>query len=84
MWTNPQGCWTDQWQRRVCGLTECWSGSLQVEGQATPTHSTLTHELAHVVQRCSPRGPQEPTEDVDHAGWTRAGIYAAVAATREP
>lgn len=60
---NPKG--------RVTGLTYCQSGLVYV-GNAPPLRGALSHELAHVAQRCNPHG---------HDSWGDAGINAAIALT---
>lgn len=37
------------------------------------------HELIHVAQRCNASLPVDEGRDVDHADWTRLGLYRALA-----
>lgn len=84
MWTHTQECWTDSWGRGVCGMTECWSGRFQVGAARTPSASSFAHEVAHVVQRCTPRGKPDPRfEDDDHIGWSTNGIYDYITQAQE-
>lgn len=74
--------------KQVVGLTGCRglpAPSIQVANQE-PTEGTLTHEMAHAIQRCHAKGPWPMVgSDPDYAGdfdpahlnWTRYGIYAA-------
>lgn len=73
----------DKW---VVGLTICdGAPSIQVANHE-PADGTITHEMAHVIQRCDPKGPpplvgQDPDYEADsdpgHLNWGRYGIYAA-------
>jgi hypothetical protein len=75
----------------VTGLTHCagevtpW---IEMGGDHAPNSGTLTHEMAHAIQRCSPIGPfpmanTDPTYENDgdpqHENWGRDGIYSAIA-----
>lgn len=77
------GC-NNEW---VAGLTDCFRGEPRIQvGNREPADGTLTHEMAHAIQRCEAKGPApHPGEDPDYAGdsdpghlnWTRFGVYAA-------
>lgn len=58
--SNPTGS--------IAGVTYCAQGSVWV-GNAPPLASALPHEMAHVIQRCSP---------ADHSDWQDAGINRAL------
>ena len=74
----------DAW---VVGLTSCRSGTPRIQvANREPANGVLTHEMAHAIQSCEPKGPkplvgQDPDyagdSDPDHLNWTRYGIYAA-------
>lgn len=76
---NPQTSW-DFLGIEVSGLTYCGLRSIEVGG-TPPIRSSLTHELAHVVQDCAALGPipaNETTSGLQHENWTRDGITAAI------
>lgn len=72
----------------VVGLTHCNLGVPWIEiGNREPGDGTLTHEMAHAIQRCDAKGPaplvgQDPTYDSDsdpaHLNWSRYGINAGI------
>jgi hypothetical protein len=43
-----------------------------------PRLSALAHELAHVVQRCSPPSSIDAGRDAEHSNWTSANIIEAI------
>jgi hypothetical protein len=75
----------DKW---VVGLTQCRGAphpSIQL-ANGEPANGVLTHEMAHAIQDCHPKGPfplpgVDPDYDADseqsHLNWSRFGIYAA-------
>lgn len=73
--------WVDEWGRHIGGMTDCRFTTIPIiyVGNAHPLRGSLVHEMAHAIQRCSPRKPIDPSRDADHANWTRDGIGQAIA-----
>ncbi len=73
---RPEIHWSDAFNRgSIDGLTDCAGGELWV-GNVPPDYGALGHELAHVIQRCHPNGPDDGN-DLDHKGWKAQGIIQA-------
>lgn len=77
MYIHPNDWWTDAWKRKVRGITMCDFGTFQVNSNVW--HKTsFAHELAHIIQRCHPREPNEDqASDQDHSNWVTDGITDA-------
>ena len=56
------------------GLTFCTDGESYISNRA-PWESAYAHEMAHVVQNCSPNGCAHTRADSHHWCWDTNGIY---------
>ncbi len=70
----------------VTGYANCRERTVTV---GTPVsgqwrHGALAHELMHVVQDCAAVQPVDPGLDVDHANWTRDGLWTAIDNVNDP
>lgn len=75
---------TDKWGREVRGWTDCFTGEMVIWAYPYhPAFSALGHEMAHALQRCTPKMPVDPGHDADHADWWRSGIDIVERQTRE-
>lgn len=82
----------DSYNRRVSGITQCQNTTTNTNYIVVGTpadgdwrHSSLVHELVHVAQLCTPRGPNtDPGRDADHANWDADGIQAAIEEANSP
>lgn len=65
----------------VAGQTLCMPDGYRLVyiGNSMAYESALPHEMAHVIEGCSPNGTRDLKmgEDADHAGWHAKGIYNA-------
>lgn len=59
--------WTDQYGRRVAGLTYCRERKIVIV-RAPWSYTPLAHEYAHAIEECS---------GIDHDDWDTKGIYQA-------
>ena len=64
----------------VSGQTLCEADTMYVNNRL-PNQSSLSHELAHALQACEPKGTIDPT-DRYHSGWITQGIYDAISRIR--
>jgi hypothetical protein len=71
---KPARAWYDPWGRLVGGYTTCATKQVHIGTGQT----VLAHELAHVLQECSPEFPIDEGSDADHADWLRKGIYLII------
>jgi hypothetical protein len=75
-WTEPDGA-------QVSGRTFCFSGQVKVN-KRNPNQSSLSHEMAHILQDCDPTSPWRPCTEQDphaceyHSNWDNLGIYEAI------
>jgi hypothetical protein len=89
LYTMPTRWWIDPTYGGIGGITyaaaiDTGGGSVTVgsdDGYVLPW--MLAHELAHVAQGGHPDAKVGPGDDEMHAGWTAAGIYAAIDSTKE-
>ena len=83
---HEERAWIDQWGRKVAGLTYCQAQTIEIGGAPLFKHGpgqayggAFTHEMAHIIQNCTPLPPCDPNSKCgcDHANWDRDGITDA-------
>lgn len=80
---NPSpGSWRAQDGRLVFGLTWCEAKDIEVSS-SRPIYNSLPHEMAHAMQNCAPRPPEDP-KDVQHSNWEEDGINTAISHSHDP
>lgn len=81
LWLEADGCWTDMWGRRICGVTICGQKAIQVGSLpdgGVPESSALPHELVHALQNCDATFNGLFHGQEQHENWLDAGIYEQI------
>ncbi len=81
IWVHPTFSWKNYAGVDVAGESGCLEKLVFVNNQY-PNDGTLAHELAHVVQKCTPYLPADPGVDIQHANWHRDNIFSTIDAIR--